>query len=161
MLLGAKHGHHDAARVGTPMNYDDFSVGHKGQFTKRVTEVDNLLFAKLSGDYSPIHFEDSVGQLGGFRGKISNGFVTESRIAGALVATFGTGGTVVLAMEKNTRFLKPVYMDDDITATVEVVARIKPLQAIRIKAACFNQQNGDQVVATRMVIRLLPRPTEP
>jgi len=139
------------------MTYDDFPVGYKGQFKKRVTEHDNVLFAEVSGDYNPIHFQDDVAQAGGFAGKISNGFVTESRIAGALVETFGTDGTVVLAIEKNTRFLKPVYMDDDITATVEVVATIKSMQALRIKAACFNQR-GEQVVATQMVIRLLARP---
>ena len=138
------------------MTYDDFPVGYKGRFWKPVTEHDNVLFAELSGDYNPIHFRDDVAQAGGFERKISNGFVTESRIASALVETFGTDGTVVLAIEKNTRFLRPVYMDDEITATVEVVARIKSMSALRIQAECFNQR-GEQVVATKMVIRLLPQ----
>lgn len=138
------------------MTYDDFPVGYKGQFRKTVTERDNVLFAELSGDYNPIHFRDDVALAGGFAGKISNGFVTESRIASALVETFGTEETVVLAIEKNTRFLRPVYMGDEITATVEVVARSKSINALRIHAACFNQR-GEQVVETRMVIRLLPR----
>lgn len=138
------------------MTYDDFPVGSKGQFRKPVTEHDNALFAELSGDYNPIHFRDDVAQAGGFEGRISNGFVTESRIAGALVETFGMDGTVVLALEKNTRFLRPVYMNDEITATVEVVRRVKSMSALHIQAACFNQR-GEQVVATKMVIRLLPQ----
>jgi acyl dehydratase len=49
-----------------------------------------------------------------FKRKISNGFVTETRIAAALAETLGSDETLVVAIEKNTRFLKPVYMDDDI-----------------------------------------------
>jgi len=141
------------------MTYDDFTVGFRGTFQKRVTEQDNVMFADISGDYNPIHFRDDVSKKAGFERKISNGFVTESRIAAALVETFGSDRMVVLALEKNTRFLKPVYMDDEITATVEVIERIKSMGALKIKAACFNQ-NGEQVVSTTMVVKLIPCETE-
>jgi 3-hydroxybutyryl-CoA dehydratase len=135
--------------------FDDFPIGFRGKFCKRVTERDNELFADISGDLNPIHFRDDVGQEAGFGRKISNGFVTESRIAAALVETFGSDGLVVVALEKNTRFLKPVYMDDEITATVEVIGRINSMNALKIRAACFNQDR-EQVVATTMVVRLIP-----
>lgn len=138
------------------MTFDDFVVGYRGEFTKRVTERDNVLFADLSGDYNPIHFDDLVGASLGFRARISNGFVTESRIAAALVTTFGSDETTVIALEKNTRFLQPVYMDDDITAIVEVVGRVKSMNALRIAASCVNQ-HGQRVVATQMTIRIAAR----
>lgn len=137
------------------MTYDDFIVGFKGEFRKPVTERDNLLFEEVSGDRNPIHFRDEVARKAGFERKISNGFVTESRIAAALVETFGSDGLVVMAMEKNTRFLKPVYMDDEITATVEVIARVKSMGILKIKAACFNQHQ-EQVISTTMVVKLIP-----
>ena len=136
--------------------YDDFTIGFKGSFTKKVTEQDNLQFAELSGDYNPIHYQDDVAQAFGFAGKISNGFVTESRIAAALVETFGSNDALVLAIEKNTKFLKPVYMNDVITATVEVVARYEPMRVLKIKAKCYNQ-NNERVVATSMLIKILQR----
>jgi 3-hydroxybutyryl-CoA dehydratase len=138
------------------MVFSDFVVGYKGSYTKKVTERDNDLFADLSGDYNPIHFEDELARSYGFKGRISNGFVTESRIAAALVETFGTENTLVVAIEKNTRFLKPVYMNDDITANVEVVKRIEALNILNIKARCFNQHQ-EKVVETSMVIKILPR----
>ena len=137
------------------MTYDDYPVGYKGEFRKAVTAHDNVLFAEVSGDDNAIHFRDDVAQNAGFGGMISNGFVTESRIAAALVKTFGSDGMLVVAIEKNTRFLKPVYMDDDITATVEVIGRIPAMGILRIRAACYNQRN-EQVVATAMKIRLIP-----
>lgn len=137
-----------------PMSYEDYEIGFIGSFTKAVTVDDNELFGILSGDLNPIHFDDSAAQKFGFKSKISNGFVTESRIAAALVETFGTKQTVVIALEKNTRFLSPVFMGDEITATVEVIGKIEALRVLRIRAACFNQ-DGVQVVSTKMVIKLL------
>jgi len=135
------------------MKYEDFIVGYSGSFAKTVTEHDNDLFAELSGDYNPIHFKDDVGRRLGFEARVSNGFVQESRIAAALVETFTTDDMVVVALEKNTRFLKPVYMGEEITATVEVVGRIEALQALKIKATCVNSK-GDIVVKTDMTIKI-------
>lgn len=136
--------------------YDDFVVGFKGSFTKTVSAEDNDAFAQLSGDFNPVHFDDDVARSLGFSAAISNGFVTESRIAGALVETFGSNDTIVVAMEKNTRFLKPVLMGDEVTAHVEVIGRIEAMRALKIKASCFNQ-HGEQVVATNMVILIKSR----
>jgi 3-hydroxybutyryl-CoA dehydratase len=136
--------------------YDEFVVGFRGAFTRKVSEQDNLQFAEISGDYNPIHYQDEAARSVGFSGKISNGFVTESRVAAALVGTFGSDDTLVLAIEKNTKFLKPVYMEDVITATVEVVRRFESIRVLKIKADCYNQR-GERVATTNMLIRILKR----
>jgi 3-hydroxybutyryl-CoA dehydratase len=136
--------------------YDNFIIGFKGSYIKNVTEKDNILFADISGDHNPVHFQDDVAEDAGFEGKISNGFVTESRIAAALVETFGSESTLVVALEKRIRFLKPVYMDDEITATVEVVERLEPLQMLRIKAECHNGKK-QRVIAAQFLIKIVDR----
>lgn len=136
------------------MTYDDFQVGYAGSFTKTVTVEDNADFARLSGDYNPVHFDDRVARELGFPAAISNGFVTESRVAGALVHTFGSDRTIVVALEKNTRFIKPVLMGDEITARVAVTARIPARRALRIQAACYNGR-GEKVSSTAMTILIL------
>lgn len=141
------------------MTYDDFVIGYTGSFTKPVTERDNALFGELSGDYNPVHFDDGVARGLGYEGRISNGFVQESRIAAALVETFGSPHTLVVALEKNTRFVRPVYMGDAVTATVEVIGRVEAMHALKIKAQCVNQ-HGDVVVLTRMTIKILPVPRQ-
>ena len=138
------------------MKFSDFIVGYKGSYTKMVTERDNDLFADLSGDYNPIHFQNELAQSYGFDSKISNGFVAESRIAAALIKMFGSDNTLVLAIEKNTKFIKPVYMNDVITAAVEVVKRIEALQILNINARCFNQHH-EKVIETSMVIKILSK----
>ena len=136
------------------MKFDDFVIGYKGSMARQGTRKYNDDFAEISGDFNPIHFDNEVGKRFGFKSAISNGFVTESRVAGALVKTFGSENTVVVALEKNTRFLAPVYMGDIITATVEVVGRLKAMKALKIRATCYNQ-DSIQVADTNMVIKIL------
>jgi 3-hydroxybutyryl-CoA dehydratase len=138
------------------LTYEDFIVGFSGTFSKAVTAEDNRAFAQLSGDFNPVHFDDGVARELGFPAAISNGFVTESRVAAALVRTFGSERTIVVALEKNTRFLKPVLIGDEITARVEVVGRIEARRALKIRAGCFNAR-GEQVASTDMTILVLPR----
>lgn len=136
--------------------YNDFVIGYKGSFTKKVTPRDNDLFAELSGDHNPLHFRDNVARKVGFKERVSNGFVTESRLAAALVETFSSQHTVVLELEKNTRFRKPVYMNDEITATVEVAGRLESMRALKIKGQCFNQ-NKELVIDCSMVVQILTK----
>jgi 3-hydroxybutyryl-CoA dehydratase len=136
------------------MKYKDFKVGFRGSFTRAVTYDENIKFGEISGDLNPLHFKDELAIKLKFKGAVSNGFVAESRIAAALVETFGSQSTIVVALEKNTKFLKPVYMDDIIRAEVEVVAQINALHALKIKAKCYNQ-NNEEVISTNMVIKIL------
>lgn len=145
-----------ADQSGNDTTYNDFVVGYKGSFTRKVTQRDNDLFAELSGDHNPLHFSDEVAKGVGFKGKVCNGFVTESRLAAALVETFTSPNTIVLELEKNTRFRKSVYMDDEITATVEVVGRVESMRALKIKAQCVNQ-NQETVIDCSMVVQILPK----
>ena len=109
------------------MKYNDFKIGFKGSFTRVVTYEENVKFGEISGDLNPLHFEDVIATKLGFHGAVSNGFVAESRIAAALVETFGSSSTIVVALEKNTKFLKPVYMGDIIRAVDGV-----PLQGMSL-----------------------------
>jgi 3-hydroxybutyryl-CoA dehydratase len=138
------------------MHYDMFVIGYTGAYTKPVTLEDNQGFAELSGDHNPIHFDDEVARACSFRARISNGFVTESRVAAALVETFGSEKTIVVALQKNTKFLRPVYMGDVITATVEVVGRQEAMSILQIAGECRNQ-DGAIVAKTSMVVKIYSR----
>lgn len=138
------------------MKYSDFKVGYKGSFSRPVTYDENVKFGEISGDLNPLHFEDKVAKELGFAGAVSNGFVAESRIAAALIETFGSDNTIVVALEKNTKFLQPVYMNDFISAEVEVVAQVKSMNALKILAKCYNQ-NRKMVILTNMVIKILEK----
>src|SRR5437016_1303819 len=80
------------------------------------TEVDE--FADLSGDFNPLHMDDSYARQFGFRGRVVHGMLVNSflsRVLGMLLPGPGT-----LWLSQNTRFVQPVYIGDEIEIEVKV-----------------------------------------
>jgi acyl dehydratase len=108
-------------RKGQPTN------GSSAERSKVVTDADLKLFAEITGDRNPLHFDAELARGSVFAGLIAHGGVT-SGILNALVAEDLPGpGSVFL--EVNWRFVKAVYLNDTITGqvTVESVRADKPI----------------------------------
>jgi acyl dehydratase len=101
--------------------------GSSAERSKVVTDADLKLFAEITGDRNPLHFDAELARGSVFAGLIAHGGVT-SGILNALVAEDLPGpGSVFL--EVNWRFVKAVYLNDTITGqvTVESVRADKPI----------------------------------
>jgi acyl dehydratase len=86
--------------------------------SKRVEPRDIEMFAEMSGDRNPLHFDAAAAQGSRFGGLIAHGGVT-SGILNAVVAEDLPGpGSVFLSVE--WKFVKAVYIGDTITGRVEV-----------------------------------------
>ena len=58
-------------------NFNDFYKGYSFTYEKVITEKENRLFAQVSDDYNPIHFDNNVAIKAGFKIiKIPSGEVT-------------------------------------------------------------------------------------
>ena len=107
--------------------------------TKRVDERDIELFAQITGDRNPIHFDAEAARRSIFGGLIVQGGVT-SGLLNAIVAEDLPGpGTVFLSVE--WKFVKAVYVGDSITGRVEItsVRDDKPICTI---ATTVQNQDG-------------------
>src|SRR5438874_5618190 len=94
------------------------SVGASAERSKRVDARDTCLFAQMTGDRNPLHFDEEIARGSLFGGLIVQGGVT-SGILNAVVAENLPGpGSVFLSV--NWDFVKPVYVGDTITGSVEV-----------------------------------------
>jgi len=93
-------------------------LGASAERTKRVDEHDIELFATITGDRNPLHFDAEAARRSVFGGLIVQGGVT-SGLLNAIVAEDLPGpGTVFLGVE--WKFLKPVYVGDSITGRIEI-----------------------------------------
>ncbi|GIL36722.1 MaoC family dehydratase [Phycicoccus sp. DTK01] len=102
-------------------------VGATASITKRLGAHEVALFAEISGDHNPLHFDREVAQASRFGGLITHGGVT-SGLLNAVVAEHLPGpGTVFLSTSWN--FRRPTYFDEEMTATVTVstVREDKPI----------------------------------
>lgn len=124
----------------------DFKIGHTASVTKTILNEDILAYAKLSGDYNPLHTDEEYARRSRFKSRIAHGMLTASLISNILGMKLpGTGGIYV---SQQMQFLKPVRMGDTITCVGEVIEWNATTRLLTIQTDCFNQR-GEKVIEGR------------
>jgi 3-hydroxybutyryl-CoA dehydratase len=91
-------------------------IGQKATFGKRITEHDVQAFAEISGDKNPLHVDAAYAGQSRFGARIAHGALVFGLISAALGTELPGPGTIYLS--QTVKFVKPVYFDDTIVATV-------------------------------------------
>lgn len=118
------------------------TVGQKATRTMTVTPEHVKSYAAITGDYNPLHFDESFVSRTKFGRLVAQGGITTG-VLHALVAMDMPGpGTVFLS--QNWKFTAPVFIGDTITAEAEVLSvhATKPVCQLRIVI----QRDGGEVV---------------
>ncbi len=118
------------------------SVGQTASRSMTVTREHVQKFADLTGDYNPLHFDESFAAGTRFGRLVAQGGLTTG-ILHALVAMDLPGpGTVFLSQD--WKFTAPVHIGDTITAVVEVlnVHETKPVSQLGVRIT----RDDDEVV---------------
>jgi len=96
------------------------SVGQKASRTVTLTSEHVKLYAELTGDQNPLHFDEEFAAKTKFGKLVVQGGLTTG-VLHALVAMDMPGpGTVFLS--QNWKFIAPVFIGDTITATAEILS---------------------------------------
>ncbi|GKT03612.1 MaoC family dehydratase [Furfurilactobacillus sp. WILCCON 0119] len=123
---------------------DELEVGMSGEFSKRVTEADVKDFAKVTGDYNPMHMDDEFAEQTQFHGRIAHGMISAGMISACLGTKMPGPGAIYLG--QTLRFEKPVHFDDVLVVTAEVT-KIEAKKHFKIAtiATTVTNQNGEIV----------------
>lgn len=98
--------------------YDKLKVGDKDSVTKKITAKEIETFADLSTDNNPIHLNEEYAKESIFGKRIAHGFLTASLITGVVGRKIPGYGAIY--MSQTFKFMKPVFIDDTLTAWAEV-----------------------------------------
>ena len=119
------------------------TVGQKASRTMTVSDAHVKAYAEMTGDYNPLHFDEAFTSKTKFGRLVAQGGLTTG-ILHALVAMDMPGpGTVFLS--QSWKFTAPVYIDDTITASAEVLSvhASKPVTQLTIRVT---RQTGEVVL---------------
>jgi acyl dehydratase len=126
-------------------------VGGRATRSRTVSARDIELFAEITGDRNPIHFDEDVAAGSRFGGIVVQGGIT-SGLLNALVAEDLPGpGSVFL--EVNWRFLAPVRPGDVITAEAVVIAAREDKPVSTLQTTVTNQDGVVVLDGTAVVWR--------
>jgi 3-hydroxybutyryl-CoA dehydratase len=131
----------------------DICLGESSSFSKTITEADVVLFAGVTGDMNPVHMNDVYAKASMFKNRICHGGLVSALFSTVLGTSLPGVGTIYLSQE--SKFIKPVYLNDTITATVEVIEILESKNRVVLKTTATNQ-NGD-IVVTGQALVMPPR----
>jgi 3-hydroxybutyryl-CoA dehydratase len=131
-------------------------IGQTAQMSKQITQTDLTLYAAITGDFNPLHFDPVYSAHTPFKERIAHGMIAAGLVSGLIGMRLPGPGTIYLKQTLN--FLSPVKINDVITASVEVIELLER-NRVRLKTTCKNQE-GDMVLEGEALV-ISPRQTNP
>lgn len=127
-------------------------VGQTASITRMFTQDDVLSFGKLSMDENPIHYNSEYAAATPFGKCIVQGPLVGSLIGGVLGTKLPGPGSVYI--NQNTKFLKPAFVNDLLTAYVSVQS-IRSDKPIVILKTWVENDRGEIIINGEAVIKLM------
>ncbi len=134
--------------------FDEIAVGDSASVSRTVTQQDIDLFAVVSGDVNPAHMDAAYAETDMFHKIIAHGMLGAGLISNVLGTKLPGPGTIYLGQD--LRFLRPVCIDDTITATLTVTEKHAEKSDLTLDCRCANQA-GEIVISGTAHVRA---PTE-
>lgn len=107
-------------------------------------------FARISGDYNPVHMDDEYARSRSFEGRVAHGMLTASFLSTVIHTELPGEGSIYL--EQSLRYLEPVYPGDMVTVEVTVNSVYLDKGYVDLSTDCYNQR-GDKVVTGSARVR--------
>jgi len=130
----------------------DLAVGQKDKIEVDVSIDDINKFAKISGDYSPIHMDNAFAKAQGFNSRIAHGM-----LIGALVSGFignRLPGRLGILQSVDIGFRKPLEPPDTVQISGEVINISKSMGQVVIKIVISDSKGSKLAIAkVKSIIR--------
>ena len=129
---------------------EDIKLGQKTQFKVKITEEMINEFAKLSGDYNPLHMDDDYANSTFFKKRVCHGMMLASFFS-KLVGMYMPGRNA-LYMSQSLKFISPCFINDEIIVEGEVLDKSISTRIITLRTKITNSFGNDLVDGQAKVI---------
>ena len=134
---------------GGQLYFDDFKLGNRFRSPGHTLgEAHFLLFAGLTGDNHPIHYDEDYARRTGFGARVAHGLLVMAMSAlGASAQAQRLEASMIAFLEQGCRFRKPVLLGDTVHAEFEVAGleRKGDKGVLRLRITLLNQR-GEEVI---------------
>jgi acyl dehydratase len=139
------------------MTETHLKIGETARFSKTITETDVVLFSGLTGDFDPIHVNEQYAKATPFGRRIAHGGLvmgllstTASMMSRRSVERGSTATSVSLGYDK-IRFIRPVFINDTLTARYTIEDIDMATARSRSKVEIVNQSDELCLIGTHVM----------
>jgi 3-hydroxybutyryl-CoA dehydratase len=127
----------------------ELKVGQTAQISKEITASDLSMFAAVTGDFNPAHFDPVYAAGTHFKERIAHGMIAAGLISGVIGMKLPGPGTVYVQQTLN--FLAPIRINDVVTVKVEVTDLLEK-NRVKLKTTVSNQEGVVAVDGEALVV---------
>lgn len=124
-------------------------VGSRAQVTRVISDEMVRGFAEATCDLNPIHLDDDFAARSRFGRRIAHGMLVSGLISAVLGTKLPGPGAVYLS--QSLSFRAPVFIGDEVTAHVEVIALRKDKPVATLRTRCL-KASGEVVIEGEAVL---------
>ncbi len=128
-----------------------FTIGLQSEIIRSFTAAEVASFARLSGDVNPIHLDEEFAENTQFGRRIVHGAFLTSIFSTIFANQLPGVGCIYLKSEN--KFLKPVYLNEDVLFKVEVIDILLDKKRIKFQTSAHCK---DQLVIIGVAELYLP-----
>jgi acyl dehydratase len=125
--------------------FEDFVLGEVFDIpSKTLTESHFVMFAAVTGDNHPIHYDREYCRARGFPERLAHGYlVTVQTVLGASSLSPALQESIVAFLEQSSRFLKPVFVGDTLhpQLTIQELVPRRTTGLVKMRSTIRNQHD--------------------
>ena len=136
----------------SPLEYtfENLFVGQKAKFSKKIDSTIVNDFAKISGDFNPLHMSDEYASTTNFEKRVCHGMLLTSFFS--QLVGMHLPGKNSLYFSQTLNFRNPCFIDDNITIEGEIIEKKSNMKLITLKTTIYNQDRKCLIYGVAKVI---------
>ncbi len=138
-------------KVGPGHFFEDLSIGMEARIAHTVTAQDIDDFARVSGDFNPVHLDEVHAAGTPFKQRIAHGILTASFISAVLGTKLPGPGCIYVS--QTLSFRAPVHIGDEVITAVQITDLIKEKRRAIFHCVC---KVGDKAVLEGEAVLMVP-----
>ncbi len=131
--------------------FESLKVGESASLLHQITAEDIEQFSKLSGDYNPLHVDDSYAREAGFASRVVHGMFIGSLVS--QLVGMRLPGKYALLMRESLEFKKPVFIGETLVIEGTITAKSEATKIIELSIIVMRE--GEIIVLGNVHVRVL------
>ena len=130
--------------------FDSLHLGQTVSVRKTITEADGALYIAATGDFGPVHVDDSYAETTRFGQRLAPGILVAGICTSVLTAELA--GTLGISIEDRFWFTGPVFYGDTIEFKVWIAQMDADTRSVIWQASATNEE-GKEVLKAEATLK--------